>query len=433
MKSLFEYVLAAAICTLSVLGCTGDGNGSGQIVYKGQKQLVFSDEGGVRTITFETPERWTASVTNTGTTEDLDWAEIDVSSGEMGTGNINVSVTRNTGDSERTAALSVFCGGDVLVVSIVQSAAGEEGEGQKPDISPTNVRVSRIAITFDDNYREVYSLKYDGNYVAEILSSCYNDGVEEDVPSVLTVRRERGKVIIEESYWDDGSLKTDCEVMTLDGKGRAVEYLYKDEDSSEEYVISYNSDGTLAKSCNKDGRDSQNYIWSGGNLTTVDSDKFIYSEYKNNANIDLNWAFTGGYGSGWPIFGMLGLLGERSVNYVIPKTTGDVSIDPHFEEPIPCDGEYTYTEVSYIRVEADADVDYKFDNDNLVSAKSSVPVYRIETLYKVYRTITNYDHFEIGPDGQKLYSQYQEKVLSTTQTSKEKIRTDSVLFEIDYL
>ncbi len=459
MRKLFQIFFAAVLCSLSVLSCTEDGSGS--IIYKGQKELVFSDEGGVQTVQFETPELWTASVTNTGTTGDSDWALIGSTSGEAGESTVEITVKQNGGDKERTAALSVFCGGDVLVVSIVQSAAGQGGGDIEPDEPghDSGSKVSRIVIT-EDEHKEIYDLKYDSKYVSEIKASSFEDGIEDGKPEVMKVSRENGIVRMENRYWDEDydRFETDYVEITLDDKGRAVKYSLKgaDEYNSGDYEFAYNSDGKLAHCQEKGSSFPENvFIWTGGNLTEVEmnetypttpgsggsqdapdytsKEEFRYSEYKNNANLDLNWVLSGGYDTDWAIAGMLDLLGERSANYVVPKSWLDLDYPQGVgREPIPYDGEYTYTVADVFPVEEETVTDYKFNGDNLTGAKASVPVYRKETTYKVYRTITDYEHYIEGPDGQKLYFEYNEKVISKTETSREKIGSDEILFEFEY-
>ena len=459
MRKLFQIFFAAVLCSLSVLSCTEDGSGS--IIYKGQKELVFLDEGGVQTIQFETPELWTASVTNTGTTGDSDWALIGSTSGEAGESTVEITVKQNGGDKERTAALSVFCGGDVLVVSIVQSAAGQGGGDIEPDEPghDSGSKVSRIVIT-EDEHKEIYDLKYDSKYVSEIKASSFEDGIEDGKPEVMKVSRENGIVRMENRYWDEDydRFETDYVEITLDDKGRAVKYSLKgaDEYNSGDYEFAYNSDGKLAHCQEKGSSFPDNvFIWTGGNLTEVEmnetypttpgsggsqdapdytsKEEFRYSEYKNNANLDLNWVLSGGYDTDWAIAGMLDLLGERSANYVVPKSWLDLDYPQGVgREPIPYDGEYTYTVADVFPVEEETVTDYKFNGDNLTGAKASVPVYRKETTYKVYRTITDYEHYIEGPDGQKLYFEYDEKVISKTETSREKIGSDEILFEFEY-
>ena len=459
MRKLFQIFFAAVLCSLSVLSCTEDGSGS--IIYKGQKELVFSDEGGVQTVQFETPELWTASVTNTGTTGDSDWALIGSTSGEAGESTVEITVKQNGGDKERTAALSVFCGGDVLVVSIVQSAAGQGGGDIEPDEPghDSGSKVSRIVIT-EDEHKEIYDLKYDSKYVSEIKASSFEDGIEDGKPEVMKVSRENGIVRMENRYWDEDydRFETDYVEITLDDKGRAVKYSLKgaDEYNSGDYEFAYNSDGKLAHCQEKGSSFPDNvFIWTGGNLTEVEmnetypttpgsggsqdapdytsKEEFRYSEYKNNANLDLNWVLSGGYDTDWAIAGMLDLLGERSANYVVPKSWLDLDYPQGVgREPIPYDGEYTYTVADVFPVEEETVTDYKFNGDNLTGAKASVPVYRKETTYKVYRTITDYEHYIEGPDGQKLYFEYDEKVISKTETSREKIGSDEILFEFEY-
>ena len=458
MRKLFQIFFAAALCSLSVLSCTEEGSGS--IVYKGQKELVFSEEGGVQTIQFATPELWTASVTNTGTTVDLDWALIDAVSGDAGENTVEITVKQNDGDAERTAALTVFCGDNVLVVSIVQKAAGQGGGDIEPDVpgQDSGSKVSRIVI-MQDGYKEIYDLKYDGKYVSEMTSRSFEGGIECGKPDVMKVSRENSKVRMENRYWNEDydRFETDYMEITLDDKGRAVKYSLKgtDEYNSEDYEFSYNSDGKLAHCQEKGSSFPENvFIWTGGNLTEVDrnetypttpgsggsqdapdytyKEEFRYSEYKNNANLDLNWVLSGGYVTDWAIAGMLDLLGERSVNYAVPKFWLDYPHQEMSRKPIPSDGEYTDTVVDVFPVEEETVTDYKFNGDNLVSAKASIPVYSVETTYKVYRTITDYEHYTEGHDGQKLYFEYDEKVISKTETSREKIGSDEIMFEFEY-
>ena len=458
MRKLFQIFFAAVLCSLSVLSCTEDDSGS--IIYKGQKELVFLDEGGVQTIQFETPELWTASVTNTGTTQDRDWALIGSTSGDAGDNTVEITVKQNEGDKERTAAVSVFCGGDVLVVSIVQSAAGQGGGDIEPDVPGQNSgsKVSRIVIKQDGD-KEIYDLKYDGKYVSEMTASSFEDGIEDGKPDVMKVIRETGKVRMENRYWDEDydRFETNYFEITLDDKGRAVKYSLKSTDgyNSGDYEFSYNPDGKLAHCQEKGSSFPENvFIWTGGNLTEVErnetypttpgsggsqdapdytsKEEFRYSEYKNDANIDLNWVLSGGYDTDWAIEGMLDLLGERSANYVVPKSWSDYPHQEMNRGPIPSDGEYTYTVADVFPVEEETVTDYKFNGDNLTGVKASVPVYRVETTYKVYRTITDYEHYTEGPNGQKLYFEYDEKVISKKEISREKIGSDEILFEFEY-
>ena len=109
----------------------------------------------------------------------------------------------------------------------------------------------------------------------------------------------------------------------------------------------------------------------------------------------------------------------------------DLSDENRPHEPITEDGEYTFTTTSTIRVSEEAETEYDYDT-RLNSVTVTVPVYEIQTEYKVERTILDYEDFYVGENGDLYYNNYSEKVLSKTEIGREKISEEYTKFIVEY-
>lgn len=100
-------------------------------------------------------------------------------------------------------------------------------------------------------------------------------------------------------------------------------------------------------------------------------------------------------------------------------------------EPIPSDGEYTFTGIGTYFATEETETEFDFDG-RLNEIRVSAPVYTIEKEYTVYRTITDYDKYDVLEDGTKVYYEYDEEIISERVVSRNLNRWESKTFTVSY-
>lgn len=182
--------------------------------------------------------------------------------------------------------------------------------------------------------------------------------------------------------------------------------------------------------------DSSDFLWENGSMVESTygyyTSDYAYSEYENNANIDLNWILSDGYNTDFAVFaGLVDMLGHRSATYVIPDLWGALEDGNRQLEPIPSDGEYTFTGTGTYFATEETETEFDFDG-RLNEIRVSAPVYTIEKEYTVYRTITDYGKYDVLEDGTKVYYEYDEEIISERVVSRNLDRWESKTFTVSY-
>lgn len=90
---------------------------SGSITISGNSEIIFQEEGGSKTIDFQTDLDWTATVANTGGTS---WCHISPTSGSSGSSHITITVDPNASYDERNVIVTIKCGRSSKTVAVTQ-------------------------------------------------------------------------------------------------------------------------------------------------------------------------------------------------------------------------------------------------------------------------------------------------------------------------
>lgn len=311
------------------------------------------------------------------------------------------------------------------------------GEGDSGNMSSDLIRRIDIIESDPSNSATTLTFEYDGTgNISRITEACSygGDGIDDTFEYIF----DRTVTGLDISGIDGG---VEYPIMTIyddNGDGVAEKIGISEEYGDTEYIgLEYDSSWHLVKVDADDPYVSREFFWTDGNLTgsTGGTDySYTYSEYGNNANIDLNWILTGGYhNDAFMIGGLSGLLGARSLNYADYVPLFDMNSESAAREPIAADGEYTYTSKSQRIAHDEASTEFDLSGERLTGITGIVPVYTVSTEYTVYRTITDYDRYTEGPDGTRLYYEYSQTVTSTKETDRKLAYRYTIEFTISYI
>ena len=243
--------------------------------------------------------------------------------------------------------------------------------------------------------------------------------------------------------------------LTLDASGKAVSGIYHeyyDEygypyESETEILFTYDSDGHIVKETGmEDGYNEYTveYTWENGNMVSSHIDyydsPFMYSEHANESNIDINWIMSLGYGSQvGGAAGFLGVLGEKSADYVVPSyfdydmAEANQPIEEWISEDligITQTREYSSHLVAY----EEAAAEYTFnDREQLTDITKTVPNYMVYYTQDYTITVVDPDGYVVN-DGKKYYRyeavryEYEEPV----ETGRDPMDPDITYVSITY-
>lgn len=322
----------------------------------------------------------------------------------------------------------------------------ENPDTDEPGTEDNTDRISLITFRNDEGYEHYWAFTYDSQ--DRPVAVDFN-GTEEDDTFFYHYQINYSDNHVR--FYDD-TISID---LTLDASGRAVSGIYHEaydeygysEEYETEISFTYDSEGRLIKETGtEDGYDEYmvEYTWENGNMVNSYIDyydaPFQYSEYANKSNIDINWILTTGYGSqvGGAV-GFLGVLGERSADYVFPTYFDDDMAEANqpAEEWI-CEDligitrtrEYSRHVVAYDESVAE----YTFnDTEQLTDITKTVPNYMVHYSQDYTITVVNPDGYVLR-DGKKYYHyeavryEYEEPV----ETGREPMDPDITYVSITY-
>lgn len=130
IKKLFLSVFILLFTFLGLTSCGGgDDNGGGTdpgqpttysltISSPSSGTLSFDASGGNQSISFSASSNWSLSVASTGSS----WCSVSALSGTNGNKSVTITVSENTGTTERSSSVSITCGNLKKSVNITQAA-----------------------------------------------------------------------------------------------------------------------------------------------------------------------------------------------------------------------------------------------------------------------------------------------------------------------
>ena len=426
IRTLLPFLpFAAAIAAVSV-GCTST---EGSIDLVTEESYTLDAGSSTVTIEFSTETPWEASVAYFGDEEG--WIYLDKDSGGAGSSSIDVTVAENTSGDVRKAAVTIADEeGSLVSVSIEQTSEPGDPDEPEPPVSNEGF-VKDLRIEYSDSGPMTYSFDYNGTGRLSGIEISFEG---EDLPEKYDIYWESYPAV-QVRYAYDGT-----SIFIYDENGDGIAERIEAETEQPGYIdftadLEYDGSGHITNVIGSEYY-SVDYLWDGDGLVETrnndDTLQYTYSAYENNANLDLNWIMSDGYYSEFVFFaGLMDMLGTRSAFYVNPSYGVDLSDENRPHEPITEDGEYTFTTTSTIRVSEEAETEYDYDT-RLNSVTVTVPVYEIQTEYRVERTILDYEDFYVGENGDRYYNNYSEKVLSKTEIGREKISEEYTKFIVEY-
>ena len=342
--------------------------------------------------------------------------------------------------SALTIAAATSCfpedGKDDLNPEVPGAGSGENpGDGGNTGNAASGL-VSRIHIRecMPSESSTTLTFEYDNTGNISKITELHDDsgnGVDYTVEYIFDWNATRVDI-----FNDNGAETPAMTIHDDNGDGVAERVSINRNSDTREYItLEYDSSWHLLRTGSDDPYIDREFSWTDGNLKGSSGDEdcsYKYSGYENTVNIDLNWLLTGGYGIDmFMIPGLTGLFGIRSQNYAGYVPLFDLGSPGAAREPIPEDGEYTYTSSSQDIDRDKTDTIFNITDGRLTGITGKVPVYTVYTEYTVYRTITNYDNYtENG--GERLYSDYTEKVLSSIETNREPAYDYIIEYSISY-
>lgn len=125
------FLFAWLFALLGLVSCGGsDDNGGGtepdppityslKVTSPSNKTLAFDAAGGNQSISFSASSSWSLSVASTGGS----WCSASATSGTSGNKSVTITVSENTGATERSSSVTIKCGNLTESVNITQAAA----------------------------------------------------------------------------------------------------------------------------------------------------------------------------------------------------------------------------------------------------------------------------------------------------------------------
>lgn len=236
-------------------------------------------------LSFTAIDSWTAYVSPASKATEIDWIELDMTSG--GPGEVILSFTletNNTGVS-RTAYIVITCDGENISIVITQVATDDvEGDGGEGDVSTpvngsplANVFKNYLIKDYDGNvftYKDGYAVKITGN---EGYCTLSYDG--------LTVKAE-SNAFGETNVWDMQRSGDKFNFVT------SVR-IYEDGEYDHSFTLEYNNQGYLVKMVENLGDgdyDITEITWVNGDVTKVvttsaESVDVVEFEYYDTENV----------------------------------------------------------------------------------------------------------------------------------------------------
>lgn len=290
----------------------------------------------------------------------------------------------------------------------------DEGGEDVPEIKDSNL-IGEISIRFNGTDSHTYTINYDEDDRPVRIDLL---GFESD--EMVSYRYDIEYAGNQVKIHGDDNIEIELE---LDGLGRAVTGTYREEYRDGDYTetheteltFTYDSQGRLIREDGKeDGYDDYaiKYTWEDGNMVNSHieyyDEPFMYSEYPNEANIDINWIITAGYGSYIGALGFLDIFGQRSACYAYPDYLENDVATGNGREEFVCEDrigitltrEYDVYHVAYDETTAE----YEFNGENnLLGIVKTVPAYLISYTQDYTINILYPDGYFIGEDGKKYY------------------------------
>lgn len=398
MKVFIHFATLLTTFALLVLSCEERPGKEGTVTIHGDLEILLPPTQKDTSISFTATAAWTAMA------EDAQWLSIEPDGGAAGEITAKISVQANPDTDSRTATVKILCGTSETSLTIRQEGLDTNTPDDGPDM-PAGRLIKTLFITdgTDDNYEYLFSYDENGRLTRVEMTEEFVSGSDNiSLDFLYDIDYSDEKIVIsgqEEDY-------TVSFEVVLDDQGRAISAVYTDigengygeiEESRTHIRFSYDKEGQLtAETGKEDGYDEyyNEYIWSDGNLTCMESDysryEFTYSDHPDNSNIDINWIICDAYGSGAGPLGLIGALGKRSANFVWPDLFDyDVPNDVYGIE-YPFDSKLINTETVKEYTEyssGDPEVNYSFDPEgDLTSIIKTVPRYRT-----TYRQVFRYE------------------------------------------
>ena len=319
MKKVNLFFLSLLLTATAVFTGCEQGNPSENSAIKVENngtltQNVFADETqGKSSVSFTTTGAWTSSITE-GTTppaksaqlrasQEVSWISIDPSGGkEAGSYTISITLRPNTTSADRTAVITITCGGEKITITVTQKATKEDGtvpEEENPSTEDGSHLVSRIEITTGyENSDYTIGFDYGENQDPYPTKITYS-------PSGLIIHTNQGKpYITRESAIPNGGTEyirynraDDSPISGIISEYYMGDYLF----------ATYNSDGGFIRNITASSIDGGIYSFTWSDYyTQVKTVNFTYGNGKysytrtfeydsnvaaNSTNLDLNYLF----------------------------------------------------------------------------------------------------------------------------------------------
>lgn len=357
MKKIFFLLLAA----FSLTACDKGGDDTPTITGYNPDQLnqtLYADQtSGAGNFAFTAAQSWTTQITDlTRTTESEVWITLDPSHGGAGTVNMKITLTPNLTGKDRTATITIVCGGMTITITVEQKGTTEGGN--TPD--PNAKQITRIDV--EDYYindlsgTEYMTFRYDEDMLVEMITTeteSYKGTLRhtwvtttsiEEVTSVgsPTIRfsiKERKDGQSPKQLVDGAARLENGRVISCSRTGIDNEKDDAGRAWSDRFTLSYDALGYLS-GCMRiepENTSEDNFYstWLGGNYTKVvwggrsGIDEAVYGNaaYKNKANLDLNAyivlnseGFDFSFGEPDKILALCGYTGKRSANLATKVT-----------------------------------------------------------------------------------------------------------------
>lgn len=263
----YQILISVCLMLMGFVSCSSDKDKEPSKITLEQGQsnkvtLGASQNSG--SLSFTANDSWTAYVSSTSKADEIDWLELDMTSG--GPGEVLLSFTLETNDTgmSRTAYIIITCDDESISMAITQSATDDgEGDDDEGNVS-TPVTGSPLAFVFknylikdfDGNlftYKDGYAVKITGN---EGYCTLSYDG--------LTVKAE-SNAFGKTNVWDMQRTNDNFNFVT------SIK-MYEDGEYDHSFTLEYNNEGYLVKMVENLGdedTDVTEITWVNGDVTKV--------------------------------------------------------------------------------------------------------------------------------------------------------------------
>lgn len=280
-----KKILFVALAALTLAACGKDDNPKGPEgpaieITDGQKeQTVYADETtGESSVKIETTGAWTSTITDgSATRAAATWVTIDPSSGSAaGNYTIAIKLAPNYTGTDRTATITIVCGGDKITITVTQDALTEEGEEPvEEEVPVTGVTLDQPTLTLvaNDTAMLKAAIAPENATNQEVVWSS-SDGAVATVDQAGKVTAVApGTATITATSAGDAEIKAECAV-TVEAEAPVDKMRYvsrvdvNDDGDLYSTVVEYDAQNRVSATRNQDG-ELKTSISYGDTVTTV--------------------------------------------------------------------------------------------------------------------------------------------------------------------